>query len=161
MRSSKKLKLGMWSIYEQSNSKINFCIFWSKHLGCIKVLTIGIAMRNLVNYDSAGPVLIGIAMRKPVKYEYWLGCSPVSIGIPMQNLVKYEDGHATCSCAVRHSYAEFSELQIGLGLAYIINWADSSLFAGNRIRLPISTVTLKHSKSIKTWWNLPFKLHRL
>jgi len=31
----------------------------------------GIAMRNLVNYDSTGPVPIGIVMQNPVNYE-WL-----------------------------------------------------------------------------------------
>jgi len=31
----------------------------------------GIAMQNLVNYDSAGPVPISIVMRNPMKYE-WL-----------------------------------------------------------------------------------------
>jgi len=33
---------------------------------CIQVLTIGIAMQNLVNYDSAGPVPIGIVMQNLV-----------------------------------------------------------------------------------------------
>jgi len=33
------------------------------------MLTIGIAMWNLVNYDSAGPVPIGIVMRNPVNHE--------------------------------------------------------------------------------------------
>jgi len=55
----------------KATQKYFIFIFWSWHLGCIKVLPISIAMRNLVNYDSAGPVLIGIAMRNPVNYE-WL-----------------------------------------------------------------------------------------
>jgi len=42
------------------------------------------------------------------------------------------------SCADQHSYAESSELQIGLGLAYMVNCANSSMFAGNRILLPIT-----------------------
>jgi len=57
--------------------------------------------------------------------------------------------HAIFSCAVRHSYVESSELQIGLDLSYMVNCADSALFARNRIRPPIGTVTLRHSKSIK------------
>jgi len=32
-------------------------------------MTIGIAVRNLVNYDSAGPVPNGVIMRNPVNYE--------------------------------------------------------------------------------------------
>jgi len=34
----------------KATQKYFFCIFWCWHLGCIKVLTIGIAMRNPVNY---------------------------------------------------------------------------------------------------------------
>jgi len=34
--------------------------------GCVEVLTIGITMWNPVNYDSAGPVPISIAMQNPV-----------------------------------------------------------------------------------------------
>jgi len=92
----------------------------------------------------------------------------VLIGILMRNLVNYK---CSVSCADRHrhaepgelgitvtlnimcrwqSSAESSELQIGRGWAYMVNCADSSLFAGNRIRLPIGTVTLKHSKPIKS-----------
>jgi len=36
----------------------------------MKVLSIGIAKRNLVNYDYAGPVPIGIPMRNLVNYKY-------------------------------------------------------------------------------------------
>jgi len=46
------------------------------------VLTIGIAMLILVNYDSEGPVLIGSAMQNPVKNE---------------------DQAATSACAVQHT----------------------------------------------------------
>jgi len=71
MRSSKKIEtwnaIYMWT----KQLKSIFLYFWSLHLGCMKVLTIGIAMRNLANYDSAGPVPNGIVMRNPVNYE-WL-----------------------------------------------------------------------------------------
>jgi len=87
----------------KATQKYFFLYFWSWHLGCIKVLTIGIAMRNLVYYDFAGPV---------------------PIGIPLRNVL---------NC--KH--------------AYMVDCAYSSWFAGNSIRLPIGTVTLKHSKSIK------------
>jgi len=106
-----------------------------------KVLTIGIAMRNIVNYDSADPVPIGILMRSLVNYKCTVSCADRHRHAEPGEIQRLT---TLCSCAVRHSYAESSVLQIGLGLA---NCADSSLFAGNRIRLPIGIVTLKLSKS--------------
>jgi len=144
MRSSKKIET--WNvIYIWFKQLKNiFCIFWSWHLGCIKVLTIYIAMRNLVNYDSAGPVTDRHSYAESSELQIhgplcrpaspcgtrWTtnNCSAnyhVPIGIPMRNLVNCK-------------------------YAYMVNCADSSWFAGNRIRLPIGTVTLKHSKLI---WN--------
>jgi len=40
-----------------------------------QVLAIGIAMQNLVNYDTAGPVPIGIAMRNLVNYKCTVSCA--------------------------------------------------------------------------------------
>jgi len=69
MRSSKKLKLGMWSISEQSNFRIFFFVVFGVWIYAFIVLTIGIAMQNLVNCDSVDPVPISIIMRNPVNYE--------------------------------------------------------------------------------------------
>jgi len=88
----------------------------------------------------------GILMRNLVNYKYTVSCAdrhrhaePGEIRILT----------TLCYSAAQHYYAESSELQIGLGLAYMVNCADSSMFEGNCIRLPIGIETLKHSKSIK------------
>jgi len=110
----------------KATQKYFFCIFWSLHLGCIKVLTIGIAMRNLGNYDSAGPVLIGILMWNLMNYKYTVSCADRHCHVEPGEIRILT---TLCYCVVRHSYAESSELQIGLGLACKVNCADSSLFA--------------------------------
>jgi len=66
----------------------------------VAVLTFVIALRNPFNYDSAGPVLIG--MQNPVKYEDWHARS--SCAVWYSNAYKYIP-----SCADRHGYAEPSD----------------------------------------------------
>jgi len=81
------------------------------------VLTIGIAMRNLVNYDSAGLVPNGIAMRNLVKYKDLPRCFLVPFGIPMRNLV---NSKYTISCADRHHHLFKSSLkQIHAARVYV------------------------------------------
>jgi len=53
----------------KATQKYFFLYFLDLSFRLYKSVDFGIAMRNLENYDSAGPVPIGIAMRNPVKYE--------------------------------------------------------------------------------------------